>query len=96
MQPSGALNHYCCSEQSNAVFLRHRQIHSDSIDIWRDGMEAPYSKIMEMHLRSLGLASEHGLSLFKQMHFRWCNDKTSRSCKNWVYRAKDHFNEFGK
>ena len=27
--------------------------------------------------------------------FRWCNDKSSRSCKNWIYRAKDQFNEFG-
>ena len=43
----------------------------------------------------MGSACEHGIGPSKQTHFRWGNDKSSRACKNWIYKAKDQFNEFG-
>ena len=58
-------------------------------------MEAPSSKTMEMHLRSVGSLCEHGIGPSKQTHFRWGNDKSSRVCKNWIYKAKDQLNELG-
>ena len=27
--------------------------------------------------------------------FRWGNDTSSRACKNWIFKAKDQFNELG-
>lgn len=64
----GSKSFSCINAVQNRA-MRYRQIYSDGINIWRDDTEAPTSKTMEMHLRSMGSLCEHGIGPSKQTHF---------------------------